>query len=170
MSIDTIPNQNYFNGLIYNSNFYSSGNTVTLNYVTQNFLKRTGTNATSNAITTSFSGNVSVNGLSSVSDTNVGGNANITGNTNVGGNANVTGNINLTGTLDSSISTVSLYPTPSSLIIGSSSSTLVNLGASLFYGNSLFRSNFNVLGISNFSNTTNAFGRTLGKVLRVCLF
>jgi len=77
MSTDTIPNQTYFNGLIYNSNFYLSGNVIRLNYATTKYLKRTGANATSNAITTSCSGNVNVNGLSKITDVSIGGNIDV---------------------------------------------------------------------------------------------
>ena len=88
MSIDTIPNQTYFNGLIYNPNFFSTGNSITLTYATQNFLKRTGTNPTSDAVLTSFTGNVSLNKLSTLSDASVGGNITVTGNTSIIGISN----------------------------------------------------------------------------------
>ena len=51
-------------------------------------MKRTGTNPTSDAVLTSFTGNVSLNKLSTSSDTVVGGNITVTGNTSIIGISN----------------------------------------------------------------------------------
>lgn len=134
MSQAPIPNQPYFNGIIYNPDFFATENGVSLDYATQNYLARAGTNPTSIAtkttftgevdannisITTngSFGGNVSTNSLSTSSDVSIGGNLKITssqastntttGALQVAGGCGIGGSLNIGGSI--SVSGLSNY-------------------------------------------------------------
>ena len=61
MSINNPPPTEYFNGIIYNPVFFATSSFMTFLYGTQNFLSRVGV-ATSTALSTTFSGLVTVNG------------------------------------------------------------------------------------------------------------
>ena len=74
MSQAPIPNQPYFNGIIYNPDFFATENGVSLDYATQNYLARAGTNPTSIATKTTFTGEVDANNISITTNGSFGGN------------------------------------------------------------------------------------------------
>ena len=77
MSQYPTPNQPYFPGINYNPSFFTSSSGVSLTYATNNFLQRTGTNPTSTATQTTFSGSINVSSISTATDSTIGGNLTI---------------------------------------------------------------------------------------------
>ena len=74
MSQYPTPNQAYFSGINYNPSFFKSSSGVSLQYATNNFLQRTGTNPTSIATQTTFSGSINVSSITATADSIIQGN------------------------------------------------------------------------------------------------
>ena len=70
MADELAPNEPYFNGIIYNSNFFSNDTAVTSSYVNNTFLPKIG-NPTSTAGITTFTGDIIANNLKSNNNTNI---------------------------------------------------------------------------------------------------
>ena len=74
MSQYPTPNQAYFSGINYNPSFFKSSSGVSLQYATNNFLQITGTNPTSIATQTTFSGSINVSSITATTDSTIQGN------------------------------------------------------------------------------------------------
>jgi len=105
MSQYPTPNQAYFSGINYNPSFFKSSSGVSLQYATNNFLQRTGTNPTSIATQTTFSGSINVSSITATADSTIQGNLTVssitaTTDSTIQGNLTVS---SITATTDSTI-------------------------------------------------------------------
>ena len=94
MSQAPTPNQPYFSGINYNPAFFTASSGVSLTYATNNFIQRVGTNPSSVATNTTFSGNVNVNSITTTTNSTIGGNLTVNNNLTAANTLSVAGNIN----------------------------------------------------------------------------
>ena len=78
MSQYPTPNQPYFTGINYNPSFFTNQSGISLTYATNNYLQRVGTNPTSIAINTTFTGGLNASYLTTTTDSSIGGNLSVT--------------------------------------------------------------------------------------------
>jgi hypothetical protein len=172
MSLSPTPTI-YFNGINYNPSFYQQPTGVSLTYVSQNYLQRVGSNPTSIATKTTFSGNVSasnmdcltmkVNGINSSSGPGSGaiqcsGGVYISRASVFGNGATVKFN-NVQDANDYNFASVVL-----SGGLGVAKSILSNKNITS-NGNIISNGNITCSGILNISNTTDSTGPTSGCAL-----
>ena len=67
-------NQTYFSGMTYNPSFFTSSSGVSSQFASNNYLQRIGTNPTSIATQTTFSGSINVLSITATTDSSIQGN------------------------------------------------------------------------------------------------
>jgi len=80
MSQYPTPNQPYFSGINYNPSFFTSQSGISLAYATNNYLQRVGTNPTSIATNTTFTGGLNASSITTTTDSSIGGNLTVSNN------------------------------------------------------------------------------------------
>jgi len=137
MSQASIPSQPYFSGISYNPAFFTAQSGVSLTYATNNFIQRVGTNPTSVATNTTFSGSINTSSITTTTNSTIGGNLAVNNNL-TAGTMSVTGNTSLKN-------------------LSTSGTIIMNSGTA--------SNSFTVQGVLVNSNTSNSGDYTSGSVI-----
>jgi predicted acyltransferase (DUF342 family) len=126
MSQAPTPNQPYFSGINYNPAFFTAPSGVSLTYSTNNFIQRVGTNPTSVATNTTFSGSINARSITTTTDSTIGGNLTVNNNLTISNDSTIGGNLTVSRALSTTYITSNSVLTANSPLINLNGSVVVN--------------------------------------------